>query len=83
MPQYSYECSGCDHSFVKIKTVSAMKAPTEDPCPSCGERGVKLTVKKSVEFVAGVNTKAGIPSGFKDVLNTIKSKAGKKCTIDV
>ena len=82
MPNYDYYCSSCEHEFEINMKISERNVPTQEPCPECSERDVKLqlatpTIGDPWRF-AGKRP----DEGFRDRLREIK-KHHRGNTIDV
>lgn len=40
MPNYSFKCESCDHSFETFLKMSENDQPTKEPCPKCKKKKV-------------------------------------------
>tara|TARA_R110000824_G_scaffold49838_10_gene139682 strand:+ start:13826 stop:14170 length:345 start_codon:yes stop_codon:yes gene_type:complete len=72
MPMYDYECRACEVIFEELVKIANRLAPTEAPCPQCGEKEVRqvhLTVNIGDSVRLGVK-KPG--AEFNDVMDKIK-----------
>lgn len=82
MAIYSYACRSCDHEFTEMLRMDDRKIPTENPCPSCGEKTVYQTIKGTPSIVSQVGgTLSKTSDGWKDVLKKVKSGSGRNNTI--
>jgi len=80
MPNYDFSCSSCDHEFAE--NVPIANRDDARACPSCGKNTVKRGVSAATVSYSGFKdnvTRAG--SGWNDVLNKVKKKAGSINTI--
>lgn len=83
MPLYEYQCSACGEIFDKFSSIADRNIPTEEPCPSCGEKQVtqKIGPTPIADPVRLGRIKA--PEGFRDVLRNVKKNTyGSKFTVD-
>ena len=39
MPEYTFNCSACDHDFSKVERMDDRNLPLNAPCPNCGGIG--------------------------------------------
>jgi len=44
MPLYGYRCEECECQFDRLLGVSVRDQPISEPCPECGENGVKKLI---------------------------------------
>jgi len=44
MPLYGYRCEECECQFDRLLGVSERDQPISEPCPECGENGVKKLI---------------------------------------
>lgn len=40
MPNYSFKCEGCDHSFELFLKMSECDGPLKNKCPECGKKKI-------------------------------------------
>ena len=45
MPLFDYLCEKCGHEFEYLCSMERKDAPTEEPCPNCGENFIKKIYK--------------------------------------
>ena len=44
MPNYTYGCNKCNHTFDELYLMADRKTPESEPCPKCGKKAVKHIV---------------------------------------
>jgi putative FmdB family regulatory protein len=78
MPNYSFNCKSCDHSFEQYLKMNDRKIPLDEPCPQCQEVG--SVVQSITGFMLGdpvVLGKERLPQKFKEgVLDKVKKMPG-------
>jgi putative FmdB family regulatory protein len=74
MPLYEYVCDSCGEIFDEFSSIANRNAPTEKPCPSCGETSVRqnLTMPPIADPVRLGRIKA--PAGFREILKNVGQK---------
>ena len=82
MPYYDYYCSSCKHEFETNMKISERHVPTQEPCPECSERDVKLQLATPAIGDPWHFTGKKPDEGFRDRLREIK-KHHRGNTIDV
>ena len=77
MPNYTYQCNECSHTFEEFKTIAKYNEPLREPCPSCFHVGYISRLISSPKL--GDPTKLEMTKGlikptkeFNDILRTIK-----------
>ena len=77
MPNYTYQCSECLHTFEEFKTIAKYNEPLREPCPSCFHVGYISRLISSPKL--GDPTKLEMTKGlikptkeFNDILRTVK-----------
>ncbi len=52
MPNYTYRCDACEHTWEAFYTMAEYKKPCEEPCPECNEMKVLLELpsQKKIEL---------------------------------
>ena len=88
MPNYTYQCSDCSHTFEEIKTIAKYNEPLREPCPSCLHVGYISRIFSAAPNL-GDSRKLEMTKGllkptkeFNDVLRSIK-KNNVGSTIEV
>ena len=75
MPAYDYRCGNCGYTFEEIHTISECEVPTEEACPKCGEKEIKIAITSVPSF--SDPAKIGIKKPdreFRNLLSTIKKR---------
>ena len=75
MPEYTYRCSACEHTWEEFRTMAAYKAPCDEPCPECEE----MKVNKAVDGISSIKVDTNkdcriaknLPGEFRERMNTI------------
>jgi putative FmdB family regulatory protein len=78
MAIYDFTCTNCEHTLELTKKISDRDSTELDVCPACLEVGTLKRGLSSPLVGYSTTTPGGygkIPSGFKDVLNKIHSRA--------
>ena len=44
MPFYDYSCDFCGHTWEEKYTIANRNIPTENPCPNCDNKEIKLVI---------------------------------------
>ena len=74
MPNYTYQCSECSHTFDEIKTIAKYNEPLREPCPSCFHVGYITRLISSIKICDPVAVGARkVPAGYKEVIKNIKN----------
>ena len=76
MPNYTYKCDACDHTWEAVYTMAEYKKPCGEPCPECEAMN---TVVKAVDGFARVQVDTNhdwtktknLPGSFRERMNTI------------
>ncbi len=71
MPLYDYHCATCGASWEAVQTISNRDEPLKVPCTECDQHTIKRDVVTGT-IVSGVNMRAKVPQGFRDVLTKIR-----------
>jgi putative FmdB family regulatory protein len=83
MPTYDYTCSKCGHTFERICRIANRLDAEQEPCPGCNDKCcVSLTIN-TPSLVSPFRVDGLVkPKGdFKERMQQIKSKSGRKNTI--
>ena len=87
MPNYTYQCSKCNHLYSLFKTIKNMDRPLNQPCPSCLKNGniIRMITAPSLGDSRKLEMTKGLlkpTKEFNDILRTIK-KNNVGSTIEV
>ena len=82
MPYYDYYCTTCQHEFETCMKISERYVPTQEPCPECSEKDIKLQLASPVVGDPWRFAGKRPDEGFRDRLREIK-KHHRGNSIDV
>lgn len=81
---YTYQCEKCDHVWDASFSMADRDVPLSQPCVQCKQ---ECCVKRIISFAPSLTSESAqtlqqrAGSGWNDVLTKIKSKSGRRCTI--
>ena len=81
---YTYKCEKCTHEWDCSLSMADRDLPINQPCVQCNAEG---SVKRIISFAPSITSESAMTlqqragSGWNDVLTKIKSKSGRRCTI--
>lgn len=82
MPQYSYRCTTCSHTFEKVSSIANRKQPESELCPSCLDKGCVIqTITSAPKVCYSMAPGMKISDNFNDRLKEIKKRSGKDSTV--
>jgi len=56
MPNYNYECTGCETVWEELQTIANKDKPLKKPCPNCKKKGKVIKSWKDCTPGLGVDT---------------------------
>ncbi len=81
MPNYSFKCESCDHSFEVFLKMSECDNPTKENCPNCKKKKIVKDWSAQKNSIAMDTTlTAGKVNGgaWKEVIDKIKKNTPKR-----
>lgn len=78
MPNYSFKCEGCKHTFEEFLKMSENDAPTKKPCPKCNKKKIVKDwseQRNSVGYDMTLTPTKVCGSAWNEVIDKVKKAA--------
>lgn len=78
MPNYSFKCESCDHSFETFLKMAENDKPTKEPCPNCKKKKIVKNwseQRNSVAYDTTLTPSKVCGGAWNEVIERVKKKA--------